>query len=100
VFGRQLGVSPAVMGLLLAILPILYFFAKPLFGMMADYFLVSSWNRCCYEIKQLSFSLSDISQIHLYVDHHCNDDFIRLLLVFAATKQQFSDKRNEKHSEL
>jgi len=41
-FGRQLGVSPTVMGFFLSILPFLYFFAKPLVGMLADYFSVSS----------------------------------------------------------
>ncbi|CRK98393.1 CLUMA_CG011752, isoform A [Clunio marinus] len=39
VFGRQLGISPSVMGILLSILPILYFIAKPLIGLMADYFM-------------------------------------------------------------
>lgn len=38
VFGRQLGVSPTVMGFFLSMLPFLYFFAKPLVGMLADYF--------------------------------------------------------------
>ncbi|CAG9805690.1 unnamed protein product [Chironomus riparius] len=37
-FGRQLGVSPTVMGFFLSMLPFLYFFAKPLVGMLADYF--------------------------------------------------------------
>jgi hypothetical protein len=41
VFGRQLGVSPTVMGFFLSMLPFLYFFAKPLIGMLADYFSVS-----------------------------------------------------------
>jgi hypothetical protein len=41
-FGRQLGVSPTVMGFFLSMLPFLYFFAKPLVGWLADYFSVSA----------------------------------------------------------
>lgn len=38
VFGRQLGVSPAVMGIVTSILPILFMIAKPVVGFLADYF--------------------------------------------------------------
>ncbi|CAH0756951.1 unnamed protein product [Diatraea saccharalis] len=37
VFGRQLGVSPAVMGMVTAVLPLLWATAKPLFGYVVDY---------------------------------------------------------------
>ncbi|KAL4714769.1 hypothetical protein ACJJTC_002628 [Scirpophaga incertulas] len=37
VFGRQLGVSPAAMGLVTAVLPLLWAAAKPLFGYVVDY---------------------------------------------------------------
>ncbi|XP_050359474.1 major facilitator superfamily domain-containing protein 6 [Nymphalis io] len=37
VFGRQLGVSPAVMGLVTAVLPLLWAVAKPLFGYVVDF---------------------------------------------------------------
>ncbi|XP_045781469.1 major facilitator superfamily domain-containing protein 6 [Maniola jurtina] len=37
VFGKQLGVSPAVMGLVTAVLPLLWAAAKPLFGYIVDY---------------------------------------------------------------
>ncbi|XP_045457180.1 major facilitator superfamily domain-containing protein 6-A [Melitaea cinxia] len=37
VFGRQLGVSPAVMGLVTAVLPLLWAVAKPLFGYIVDF---------------------------------------------------------------
>ncbi|XP_028164395.1 major facilitator superfamily domain-containing protein 6 [Ostrinia furnacalis] len=37
VFGRQLGVSPGVMGLITAVLPLLWAAAKPLFGYVVDY---------------------------------------------------------------
>jgi hypothetical protein len=38
VFGKQLGVSEMVMGSITAILPILFLIAKPLFGLVVDYF--------------------------------------------------------------
>lgn len=37
VFGRQLGVSPGVMGLVTAVLPLLWAVAKPTFGYVVDY---------------------------------------------------------------
>lgn len=37
VFGRQLGVSPAAMGMVTAVLPLLWAAAKPLFGYVVDY---------------------------------------------------------------
>ncbi|XP_038221064.1 major facilitator superfamily domain-containing protein 6 [Zerene cesonia] len=37
VFGRQLGVSPGVMGMVTAVLPLLWAAAKPLFGYVVDY---------------------------------------------------------------
>ncbi|XP_046599209.1 major facilitator superfamily domain-containing protein 6 isoform X1 [Neodiprion lecontei] len=38
VYGKQLGVSPVVMGSITAILPILFMIAKPMFGLLVDYF--------------------------------------------------------------
>lgn len=38
VFGRQLGISPAVMGFVTSVLPILFMIAKPVVGFLADYF--------------------------------------------------------------
>ncbi|CAH0730557.1 unnamed protein product, partial [Brenthis ino] len=37
VYGRQLGVSPSVMGLVTAVLPLLWAAAKPLFGYVVDF---------------------------------------------------------------
>lgn len=37
VFGRQLGVSPGVMGMVTAVLPLLWAAAKPLFGYIVDF---------------------------------------------------------------
>ncbi|VVD04992.1 unnamed protein product [Leptidea sinapis] len=37
VFGRQLGVSPGVMGLVTAVLPLLWAAAKPIFGYVVDF---------------------------------------------------------------
>jgi MFS family permease len=38
VFGKQLGVSEVVMGSITGVLPILFLLAKPLFGLIVDYF--------------------------------------------------------------
>jgi len=38
VFGKQLGVSEVVMGSITAVLPIMFLVAKPLFGLIVDYF--------------------------------------------------------------
>ncbi|PNF40182.1 hypothetical protein B7P43_G08260 [Cryptotermes secundus] len=38
VFGKQLGVSEMVMGSITAVLPVLFLVAKPLFGLIVDYF--------------------------------------------------------------
>ncbi|CAO1413035.1 unnamed protein product [Diamesa serratosioi] len=38
VVGRELGISPSVMGYLMSILPIIYVLAKPFVGFLADYF--------------------------------------------------------------
>ena len=38
VFGKQLGVSEVVMGSITAVLPIMFLLAKPLFGLIVDYF--------------------------------------------------------------
>ncbi|CAG4958558.1 unnamed protein product [Colias eurytheme] len=59
VFGRQLGVSPGVMGMVTAVLPLLWAAAKPLFGYVVDFWpshrklvfmlliLVMSGSYCC-----------------------------------------------------
>lgn len=41
VVGRELGISPSVMGYLMSVLPIIYVLAKPFVGFLADYFAVS-----------------------------------------------------------
>lgn len=38
VFGKQLGISPDIMGFVTSVLPILYILAKPAVGFLADYF--------------------------------------------------------------
>ena len=40
VFGKELGISPQVMGYVTCIMPILYVIAKPGVGYLADYFSV------------------------------------------------------------
>lgn len=41
VFGKQLGISPDIMGFITSVLPILYILAKPAVGYLIDYFTVS-----------------------------------------------------------
>lgn len=41
VFGKQLGISPDIMGLITSVLPLLYILAKPAVGFLIDYFSVS-----------------------------------------------------------
>ncbi|XP_034952172.1 major facilitator superfamily domain-containing protein 6-A [Chelonus insularis] len=38
VYGKQLGISAMAMGTVTAVLPILYFLSKPIFGFLVDYF--------------------------------------------------------------
>lgn len=42
VFGKQLGISPDVAGLIMSVLPLMYIIAKPAVGYLIDYFTVSS----------------------------------------------------------
>lgn len=41
VFGKQLGISPDIMGFVTSVLPIMYVLAKPIVGYLIDYFPVS-----------------------------------------------------------
>lgn len=46
VYGKQLGVSPLIMGSITAILPILFLIAKPAFGFIVDYY--RSWRKLIF----------------------------------------------------
>ncbi|XP_011164629.1 major facilitator superfamily domain-containing protein 6 [Solenopsis invicta] len=46
VYGKQLGVSPLIMGSITAILPILFLIAKPAFGFVVDYF--RTWRKLIF----------------------------------------------------
>ncbi|XP_011871570.1 PREDICTED: major facilitator superfamily domain-containing protein 6 [Vollenhovia emeryi] len=46
VYGKQLGVSPLVMGSITAILPILFLIAKPAFGFVVDYY--RAWRKLIF----------------------------------------------------
>lgn len=46
VYGKQLGVSPAVMGSITAVLPLLFLVAKPAFGFLVDHF--RAWRRAIF----------------------------------------------------
>lgn len=46
VYGKQLGISPLIMGSITAILPILFLIAKPAFGFVVDYF--RAWRKLIF----------------------------------------------------
>ncbi|XP_011871576.1 PREDICTED: major facilitator superfamily domain-containing protein 6-like [Vollenhovia emeryi] len=46
VYGKQIGISPLIIGSIAAILPILYLTAKPIFGFIMDYF--EAWRKIIY----------------------------------------------------
>ena len=46
VYGKQLGVSPLVMGSITAVLPLLFLIAKPSFGFLVDHF--RPWRRAIF----------------------------------------------------
>lgn len=46
VYGKQLGVSPVVMGSITAVLPLLFLIAKPSFGLLVDHF--RSWRKTIF----------------------------------------------------
>jgi len=46
VYGKQLGVSPLIMGSITAILPILFLIAKSTFGFVVDYF--RAWRKLIF----------------------------------------------------
>ncbi|KAL6263024.1 hypothetical protein P5V15_005820 [Pogonomyrmex californicus] len=46
VYGKQLGISPLIMGSITAILPILFLIAKPTFGFVVDYF--HTWRKLIF----------------------------------------------------
>lgn len=46
VYGKQLGVSPLIMGSITAILPILFLIAKPAFGFVVDYY--RAWRKLIF----------------------------------------------------
>jgi len=46
VYGKQLGISPLIIGSITAILPILYLIAKPIIGFIMDYF--QAWRKVIF----------------------------------------------------
>lgn len=83
VYGKQLGVSPIVMGSVTAVLPILFLIAKPVFGFLVDHFytwrksifvalltITSGCYICIYFVpaipNQISIDYNDISCSSLY----------------------------------
>ncbi|XP_078033340.1 major facilitator superfamily domain-containing protein 6 isoform X2 [Augochlora pura] len=63
VYGKQLGVSPVVMGSITAVLPILFLIAKPAFGYLVDYFV--SWRKTIFMILLGTTSISFICMYFL-----------------------------------
>lgn len=62
VYGKQLGVSPVVMGSITSVLPILFLLAKPIFGFIVDYF--QEWRKSIFIIL---LAITSASFILLYV---------------------------------
>ncbi|XP_011185406.2 major facilitator superfamily domain-containing protein 6 [Zeugodacus cucurbitae] len=56
VYGKQLGVSPDVMGYITSVLPIMYVIAKPIVGYVADYF--SHFRKFIFSLLILLMTLS------------------------------------------
>ncbi|XP_033342281.1 major facilitator superfamily domain-containing protein 6 isoform X2 [Megalopta genalis] len=63
VYGKQLGVSPVVMGSITAVLPILFLIAKPAFGYLVDYFV--SWRKTIFIMILATTSISFICMYFL-----------------------------------
>lgn len=63
VYGKQLGVSPMVMGTVTAILPILFLIAKPAFGFLVDYF--RDWRKSIFVGLLIVTSLAFVSMYFL-----------------------------------
>lgn len=61
VYGKQLGISPLIMGSILAILPIAYLIGKLIIGYAADYF--PTWRK---EIFITLFAVTGISYVLMY----------------------------------
>lgn len=75
VFGKDLGVSPDVMGLITSILPILYILAKPAVGYLIDSFPVSAHLKSGICPKSMLSTLhqmlfSECTENDLHVDCH------------------------------
>ncbi|XP_076242063.1 major facilitator superfamily domain-containing protein 6 [Calliopsis andreniformis] len=65
VYGKQLGISPLVMGSITAVLPILFLIAKPVFGFIVDYF--HSWRKTIFVTLLAATSASFICMYFLPV---------------------------------
>lgn len=75
VFGKELGVSPDVMGFIMSFLPILYVLAKPSVGFLIDYFPVSIWSTLKIIILILKHNFHD-------KNHSLRNKFVSNLVVF------------------
>lgn len=75
VFGKNLGISADVMGLITSVLPILYILAKPAVGYLMDYFPVKCNDLAKYNIF-LIYQLcgfAENSEGHLHCNNTDND---------------------------
>lgn len=90
VFGKELGISPDVMGFITSLLPILYILAKPAVGYLIDAFPVSflhsslynNWLLLLFWTFDAIFShFAEYSEDNIYVDHFSDDNLLcRFLL--------------------
>lgn len=72
VFGKQLGISPDVMGFVTSVLPILYVLAKPIVGYLIDYFPVSGGHTIRLSN---SFKPSEWRHFQFVVAEYAENDF-------------------------
>ncbi|XP_043488345.1 major facilitator superfamily domain-containing protein 6 [Polistes fuscatus] len=88
VYGKQLGVSPLVMGSVTAVLPILFLIAKPLFGFIVDHFykwrksifvilltVTSGCYICLYFVSPIPKNLKQTASNYTFKDISCSSFF-------------------------
>ncbi|XP_047365966.1 major facilitator superfamily domain-containing protein 6 isoform X1 [Vespa velutina] len=115
VYGKQLGVSPLVMGSITAVLPILFLIAKPIFGFLVDYFynwrksifvalltLTSGCYICIYFVpaisNEVSINYNDISCSSLYDCEFYDATILNCVKKKNATCRWICDNENDNSS--
>lgn len=73
VFGKQLGISPGIMGFVMSVLPLMYILAKPAVGFLIDYFTVRWFFfrlRCNLKMFKFSAEYSESNFHDNSIDNH------------------------------